>query len=106
MKPDKNLILQRIKKSVHDTVPKAVLVLYGSYARGDNRENSDIDLLILVDKDKITGPDEKKITNPLYDIEFDTGTIISPLVLSKKDWETRHRITPFYKNVTKEGIVL
>lgn len=106
MTPSKNAILQRIKKSVNVTEPRAVLVLYGSYARGDNRDNSDIDLLILVDTDKITGQDETRITYPLYDIEFDTGTIISPLVLSKQDWETRHRITPFYANVTKEGIVL
>lgn len=81
-------------------------MLYGSYARGDYRSSSDIDILILLDKDTITGGDEKQITYPLYDIEFETGTIISPLVLSKKDWESRHSITPFYKNVIKEGIVL
>ncbi len=42
---------------------------------------------------------------PLYDFEFDTGTIISPLI-SKKDWETKRKITPFYYNVVKEGKVL
>jgi predicted nucleotidyltransferase len=103
---DKAQILRRIKTSVNATAPRAILMLYGSYARGDNRDNSDIDLLILLDKDKVTGTDEVQITYPLYDIEFDTGTIISPLVLSKKDWESRHRITPFYENVTRERIVL
>lgn len=99
-------ILDRIKKSVVATAPGAILVLYGSYARGENSKNSDIDLLILLDEDTITWPEEKKITYPLYDIEFETGTLISPLVLSKKDWESRHKITPFYQNVTREGIVL
>jgi hypothetical protein len=28
------------------------------------------------------------------------------LILSRKNWETKHRITPFYKNVQKEGVVL
>jgi uncharacterized protein len=102
----KENILQRIKRSVSKTDPSAVLVLYGSYARGDNKKNSDIDLLILLDKDIITWPEEKKITYPLYDIEFDTGTLISPLVLSKKGWESKHKITPFYRNVAREGIVL
>ena len=88
------------------TVPNAKLVLYGSYARGTNTNASDVDLLILVDKDKITWPEEKRITYPLYDIEFETGTRISPLVLPIKDWESKHRITPFYKNVVREGIVL
>jgi predicted nucleotidyltransferase len=99
-------LLNRIKSSVNTTAPGALLVLYGSYARGEQDEYSDIDLLILVDKDKITGAEEKRISYPLYDIEFDTGTIISPLILSKNDWESRHRITPFYHNVLKEGIVL
>ena len=52
------------------------------------------------------GSDERRITYPLFDIEFETGILISPLVLSKKDWESKHRITPFYENVTKEGKVL
>ena len=103
---DKNYILQLIKTSVSTTEPKAILILYGSYARGDNRDDSDLDVLIIVDKDKITRIDQKRIKYPLYDIEFETGTIISPLIFSKKDWETKHRITPFYENIAREGIVL
>ena len=103
---DKSYILQLIKKSVSNTAPNAILTLYGSYARGDFRDDSDLDLLVLVDKDKITRADQKRIKYPLYDIEFDTGTIISPLIFSKKDWEMNHRITPFYENVAREGKVL
>jgi len=82
------------------------LILYGSYARGDNKTDSDIDILVLVDQDKVSYDDEKRIKYPLYHIEYDTGVIISPLVFSKKIWETKHRITPFYQNVIKEGVVL
>jgi predicted nucleotidyltransferase len=104
--PDKNYILQLIKSSVNSTDPNAILILYGSYARRTNRNDSDVDLLILINKDKITRADEKRIKYPLYNIEFDTGTIISPLVLSKKDWETKHKITPFYENIQREGKIL
>jgi predicted nucleotidyltransferase len=103
---DKNHILQLIKKSVSKTEPNAVLILYGSYARGDYRDDSDLDLLVLVDKDVISRFDQKRIKYPLYEIEFDTGTIISPLIFSKKDWEIRHRNTPFYENVVREGRIL
>jgi len=103
---DKNYILQLIKKSVSSTEPNAILILYGSYARGDYRDDSDLDLLVLVDKETVTRFDQKRIKYPLYDIEFDTGTIISPLIFSKKDWELRHRRTPFYENVAREGKVI
>ena len=63
---DKRYILQLIKDSVQQTEPGATLILYGSYARGDEREDSDIDILILVDRDKekITW-DEKLWMKPL-----------------------------------------
>lgn len=99
-------ILLTIKDSVKSIDPTATVILYGSFARGDNDQNSDIDLLILLEKERLTRDDEKKIKYPLYDIEFETGRIISPLVLSKYDWESRHKITPFYENVTNEGVIL
>lgn len=98
--------MARIKQSVVDTAPTAKLVLFGSYARGTNTEESDIDLLILIDKDKLSWPEEKRITYPLYDIEFETGTLISTIVIPMKEWESKHKITPFYENVAREGIVL
>lgn len=104
--PNKQTILQLIKRSVLATAPDATLILYGSYARGEQRSDSDIDLLVLVNKNKVTWDDETKIAYPLYDIEFETGTVISPMIFSKNMWETQHRMTPFYENVKKEGIVL
>jgi len=99
-------ILMRIKKSVRSSAPRAKVILYGSFARGDNRKDSDMDIIILLDKELISREDEKRIKYPLYDIEFDSGQVISPLVFSQTDWETRHKVTPFYQNVISEGIEL
>ena len=99
-------ILGRIKESVSNTAPNATIILYGSRARGDSAKESDFDILILINKDSVSYEDEIKIKYPLYDIEFDTGEIISPLIISKSDWEQKHKITPFFENVTREGIVL
>jgi len=102
----KEEILKRIKQKVYETEPTAQVLLYGSYARGDYKENSDIDILILLKKEKISYSDELKIKYPLYDIEFETGLIISPIVLSKNDWDVRHSKTPFYLNVKTDGVEL
>ncbi len=101
-----NQILKDIKHQVMLKEPKATVILYGSYARGDNNENSDFDILILLDKDEISRKNEKDIKYPLYDIEFEIGKIISPLVLSKSEWNSKHQISPFYENVMQEGVVL
>ncbi|MFA4852435.1 MAG: nucleotidyltransferase domain-containing protein [Bacteroidales bacterium] len=102
----KKQILIKIKQLVAVTEPDATVILYGSFARGDNKKYSDIDILILVDKDRISIVDEKRIKYPLYDLEFDTGKIISPIVFTRNDWETRHKITPFYNTIKREGIQL
>jgi predicted nucleotidyltransferase len=98
--------LQLIKKSVQASDPEATLILYGSYARGDFHSESDIDLLVLIDKDKITWEDRKRIGYPLYDIELDSGIMISTLVYSRRTWNRPDLITPFYENVNREGVVL
>lgn len=99
-------ILKRIKQNVHQVRPGAKVILFGSYARGDNNEESDIDLLILVNEETISFADEKKITYPLYELEFKTGLIMSPIVKPLQLWENKYRITPLFENIKKEGIEL
>ena len=103
---DPENILQRIKKIVSDNDPLAKVYLYGSSARGTMKPDSDWDLLILLNQDKITTDIERNVTYPLYDLEFEIGEVISPMVYSEKEWNSKHRITPFYSNVMREGKLL
>ena len=101
-----NELLHLIKKSILAIDPLASLILYGSYARGDYREDSDIDLLILIDKEeRVTYEDRYRITAPIHDLELKTGAIISSMVRTKKEWKNQ-MVTPFYENVNREGKVL
>jgi predicted nucleotidyltransferase len=97
-------IVKNLSEIIHREAPQAKVILYGSEARGDAGPKSDIDLLILLDKDKVTLEDEEKITYPIYLLELKTGILISPMVVARKIWENRPFKTPFYINVMNEGV--
>jgi uncharacterized protein len=83
--PNQQSILARIKKIVLYKDPSAKVYLYGSRARGTMQSDSDWDLVILLNKDKITTEIERSVTHPLYDLEFEIGEVISPMVYSEKN---------------------
>ena len=105
MKTKTQYISQLIRQSISSIDPKAEVILYGSRARGDERTDSDWDILILTDY-TVNLQTERKFRDKLYDLELETGEPFSVFAYSKNDWQTKQRITPFYQNVTQEGILL
>jgi uncharacterized protein len=103
MKVTTQNIRQLIRQYVNNIDPKAEVILYGSRARGDERVDSDWDILILTDY-FIDIATERKFRNELYDLELETGESLSVFVYSKHEWLTKQRITPFYHNVNQEGV--
>lgn len=99
-------IQNKIEKSIQAKDSKAVAYLFGSRARGDFRPDSDWDILILVDDNQVTNEIEDKFREDLYDIELESGQIISTLIYPKDYWKSRMIYSPLFKNVTREGILL
>jgi predicted nucleotidyltransferase len=105
MKEKDTHIATRIRTEIKRIDPKAKVVLFGSRARGNARKDSDWDLLILIDSQNIREK-EDLFRDKIYDLELETGEIISMFVYNNKDWTSRHKITPLYKSIKLEGVVL
>lgn len=97
--------LKKIKSIVSAIDPDAKVILYCSRARGDYSNSSDWDFLILLNKSRIDPDDFDKISWTLYKIGWEYGEQFSVKLYTFNNWQKRS-FTPFYKAVSKEGIVL
>lgn len=103
---DRDELLERVKRTIHDTEPNADVILYGSRSRGDYSAQSDWDFLILLD-----GPvDDKRTDNirhRLYEIEWETGEVLSSIIRNRVEWDSYPlRATPLHQMVKREGVPL
>lgn len=85
--------------------PSSSLILYGSRARGDYKDDSDWDLLILLDKPELSDSDYDNVSFPFTLLGWNIGELISPQMYTKKEWDSISFL-PFYKNVERDKIVL
>ena len=103
-----NLIEQYVEavKKIYGSHVRQI-ILYGSYARGDYREDSDVDIMILVDmSDLELKAYAQQLSYMTYDFNLDYTLDIKPIAKSDahfKKWIINY---PFYSNIHKEGIVL
>ena len=83
------------------------IVMYGSYVRGDFTDNSDIDLMILVDV-----PEEEnrilaeKVSDRAFDYLIKYGIYISPVVKNEGHFKYWVDNLPYYRNVRDEGVII
>jgi len=100
----KQHIIQLIRKKVNEIDNTAEVILYGSRARGDNKRDSDWDVMILLKQKNVDKKIEQTFRHHLLDIELEIGVPVSVFVYSKSDWEGKYSITPLFRSIKKEGI--
>ena len=90
---EKKRIIEAMHNRLHEIDPHAKAILFGSRARGTEHEGSDWDVLILLDKPKVTLQDYDKYSYPLRELGWDIDEIINPVLFSKKNG--RRTIIPY-----------
>lgn len=81
------------------------LVLFGSVARGEARWDSDVDVLVLLDR--VDWRERKRIIDLAADELTNRDVLLSPVILSEQDFaqlEARERLLP--REIAREGIPL
>jgi len=104
-------VLDLVKQNVYSAAVQVLgdklekIYLYGSYARGDYDEDSDIDIFILADiPQEEAGKTRNKINDlrGYFDLEHDV--IVSVHVTGSEIFNGYRSILPFYMNVLKDGV--
>lgn len=99
-----NELMRQIKEAIRAVDPYGEALLYGSRARGDADAESDWDLVILLSL-SATEEIKRAIRHGLYEIEWETGQVISCIIHNKAQWEDIPlRKTPFHRRVVQEAV--
>lgn len=81
------------------------IVLYGSYARGDYQNDSDIDVVAIVRGERKDLQERlKEVWDVSSDLELEYGTIVSPTVIPLDEFEKYKADLPYYRNIQNEGV--
>lgn len=99
------LFSREVRKILGEDLRK--VILYGSYARGDFDEDSDLDVMVLT---SLAEDEIKPIEYKLYDVSFEFlmeyGVDISVIVKNEEHFKYCLGALPFYDNIEKEGVAI
>jgi len=103
------IMLSELAELLHKVYGKHLktVILYGSVARGTDTDDSDIDIMVLVNVDaEELRKYEERLSDVSTDISLKYLKVFSIIDISYQEYQTWRQISPFYRNVSKEGVVL
>lgn len=83
------------------------VIVYGSYARGDYTNDSDIDIMILVDnsEDEIRNYTDR-VADQAFEYLMKYGIQISPVIKNEHHFKYWMDNLPYYRNIRDEGVIV
>lgn len=104
--PDQTQALALIQRRLYEKFQVEAMILYGSVARGEAGEESDIDLLILT-RNQLSRSERHQITGLVFEANLEYGTNFSTMVLARSSWETGlFSVLPIRQEIIKDGIAV
>jgi predicted nucleotidyltransferase len=83
------------------------IVLYGSCARGDFSDDSDIDIALLTKCDRLTSKKyDDELMDIVTDVAMDIGTIVEYVCIPIDEYNQKKEWYGYFQNIEREGIVL
>ena len=104
-----NILLEETKNELTTLFGNKLLnvVLYGSYARGDFNSESDIDVMALVEMEKIELQKYRRTVSALAnEIDLKYNVLLSIKLQDNESFIKYQNALPFYQNVIKEGVAV
>ena len=81
--------------------------LYGSYARGDYDDASDIDIVGIVDlNDEELSEATRKLTRTASDLNLEHDVMLSPTTIPAKHFYQYQDTLPYFRNILTDGVEL
>lgn len=81
------------------------VILFGSYARSDADEDSDIDLLFLTDAPREAIASKNwQVGDVAAELLMDYGIVVSPIVENSAYFSANAQTLPFFRNIMREGV--
>ena len=103
MDPKDFEIAKELKARLSEVVHLIDFRVFGSRARGDMDEYSDMDVFIEVEF--IDQETKNKISEIVWEVGFKHFVVISPLIFTKHEVEESPlRASPIVENITREGV--
>lgn len=104
-----NKITGQIIEAYRDIYGQAIktIVMYGSFARGDFDNESDIDFAAIVEgKRQALQKQLEKVWDKASDIGLEYDAVVSPVVIPYEEFIKYKDKLPYYRNIDKEGIIV
>lgn len=96
-------IAEELKRRLSEVVPLLDFRVFGSRARGDADEYSDMDVFLEIDH--LNPAIREKIIDVTWAVGLDHLVVISPLIMTRDEVENSpHRASPILQSVREEGV--